>query len=436
MRLSGVKKLFLVLGFLGLLTTGFFAMNVVTSCPAEAQLCACDICIYPGGMTAPLSLIFSTVVFPGITYITTTLAAYYTLVSVAYTLHVTDKITDVTRDWIAWWDTFWYYNFKPALQDMTDQLNTMDATQGREDGGYKDASDLNRTKLLLDEAEIDAHRATRPGDNGCVAGTVTGGMARVAAFQRAYNAAAPAERLPRSANATGTKAAEGALADMQERWQIYTERYCDSEYNAGNSGCTSDQAYVNQDLDVTGQIFKKDTIDLRDAEVKRTVDDLLINIAEPRVANLISAGAVKGAQGREVALEMEAYRARRQTIYDVLYQAVAYRAPGSNTGAFVRAIRTEAGLSPSYFSENPSRNEIMETMMRERFASGEYSVDQVDEPENNQRELVIGQAFKVMQLSDQLDLLDRYSLMLAAQTGLDVKKNKPLDNAFRSEPLK
>ena len=53
--------------------------------------------------------------------------------------------------------------------------------------------------------------------------------------------------------------------------------------------------------------------------------------------------------------------------------------------------------------------------MTQRFRSGKYSLRQIDEPENNQREQVIEQALQLIQMSDELDLMDHYSLLLASQ---------------------
>lgn len=87
-------------------------------------------------------------------------------------------------------------------------------------------------------------------------------------------------------------------------------------------------------------------------------------------------------------------------------------------------MRKAAGIKDGLISDNPSHNEIMQAMMSERFRTGKYASGQVDEPENNQREMIIQTAFQLMQMSDQLDLMDRYSLMLAGQVGDQIKRSK------------
>ena len=81
--------------------------------------------------------------------------------------------------------------------------------------------------------------------------------------------------------------------------------------------------------------------------------------------------------------------------------------------------RLERELSPSHI-------EIMQALTVERARSGRYALEQIDEPENNRREMVIQQALQIMQMNDQLDLMDRYSLLLAAQVGAEVKEAKVL----------
>ena len=145
----------------------------------------------------------------------------------------------------------------------------------------------------------------------------------------------------------------------------------------------------------------------------------------------------------------ESYKAKRQAVYDALYFVVARRAPGSKSGEFLEKMRGiaagasgdtpgGAGVDPAYFApnQNPSRNEIMQVMMAERFRTGSYSVDQVDNPENNGREMVVQQAFMAMQLTDQLDLMDRFSIMLAAEVSENVRASKSLLENTDDRPTK
>ena len=171
--------------------------------------------------------------------------------------------------------------------------------------------------------------------------------------------------------------AGGTGADINARWDEYITRFCRRDENNGVSGCAADQPYAGQDVDVTGTIFSKETIDVRDPEIKRNMDDLILNIAEPFIKDPAPRKTFNAAEGQRSILESEAYKARRQVIYDALYHVVSRRVPGSmQTGDppannFVRPLRLAAGVDPAMLSDNPSQNEIMQTMMSERFRSSE-----------------------------------------------------------------
>lgn len=435
---SVFKKIFIVGGLLFFIAAGFFSVNVVTSCRVNAQMCHCSICTYSaGGMSTALLQIEGTVTQPGILLATATIEAYFILARTAFQDTVEQKIKEVTNNQTGWWDTFWYYNLLPAMKDMTAQLNTMDVQHSGGMGRFADVTDGNRTNRQLENLELQTHREQRPSAVVCSAGTGAGGMTRADAFRRAYAAQAPVEELPRGANRKGSTGALGSAQNTKARWDDYTANYCDPTYNNGNAGCAAAGAEVNRDLDVSGEVFEKETIDLTDPKTKAATDALVQNIAEPKVPEPVAAAATKTVSGEAELLAARAYQARRQTIYDALKYIIANRAPGSNLKDFAESMEGAAGYDPSMISKNPSHNEIMQMMMAGRFRTGNYSFNQVDEPENNAREAVIQQAFQTMQLSDDLDLMDRYGLLLAADAGQQINENKTYGSTSVSDrPMK
>ena len=378
------------------------------------------------------ALINGTVVFPDIAITVAELSAYMDIALAGFSGAIDEKIFEVTQNIDGWIDTFWWYNLRPALQAETEQLNTFDSFKDENEGGFADASDQNRVNNEYTRRDIDSHREQRPSQQVCVAGTIGGGMTRTAVFRRAYETAASGERHTRTANdtsATGSPTNATQASDQQARWANYTANYCNKDANAGYSGCAANAPQADRDISVTDEIFAKDTIDLKTATTQKAVDDILVNISEPSIEDPVAPEALGSAEGQDAMLKGQAYKAKRQVVYDALYYIVSRRAPGSvgTTGSpnFLQDMRTAAGLDPSYFSANPSHNEIMQVMMSERFRTGQYSIEQIDEPENNEREMVVQQAFQAMLLSDQLDLLDRYGLVLAAQASGEVRRAKP-----------
>ena len=429
-----LKTVLIAVAFIGFIFAGFMAVNVMTACKSQAQCAVCgDVCIgIPGLAIVMNAQINGMVVFPDIAITVATLSAYMDIALAGFADAVDEKVFEVTQNIVGWIDTWWWYNLKPALQAETAQLNTFDSFKDENEGGFADSSDQNRVNEEYTRRDIDSHREQRPSQQVCVAGTIGGGMTRTAVFRRAYETAASGERHIRTANdtsaATGSPSNANAATDQKARWANYTTNYCNKDSNAGYSGCAANGAQVDRDISVTDEIFAKDTIDLKTPATQKAVDDILINISEPVIEDPVPPDALQSSEGQEAMLKGQSYKAKRQVVFDALYYIVSRRAPGSvgTTGSpnFLQDMRTAAGLDPSYFSANPSHNEIMQVMMSERFRTGQYSIEQIDEPENNAREMVVQQAFQAMLLSDQLDLLDRYGLVLAAQASGEIRQSK------------
>ena len=437
-KLGFIKKFILVFGLLACLGAAFVSMNVMTSCDAGAQCTCGNQCTYIGAPTLALTQIEAEPTQTGIAFATLWLTGYFALaMTTGFMLSVEQKIIEVTNNQVAWWDTFWYYNLRPAMMDQTDQLVTMDQDQNMQLGKFQSGSDMSRTDRTLQVQEVQSHRELRPGENICQAATVSGGMTRAYTFSRAYGSAAPAERGRRGRHVKGTPAAQGPGADQKDRWDTYVSKYCDPNENAGASGCSAAGAQVGRDIDVSGEVFSKDTIDLKNPATKAAIDDMITNIAEPTVSEPIPEQAIasNSSQGHEAMLQAQSYNAKRQVVFDALYHVVSRRAPGAANKEFIAPMREAAGVATTTLSENPSHFEIMDVMMAERFRTGNYSVSQVDEPENNTREMVVQQAFQAMQLSDQLDLLDKLSLVLAADIADNVSMSKSRVEDTTETPL-
>lgn len=431
---TAARKFLTVLSFLVFLGTAYIGMSGVTASPAQAAVATCGKpCIMIGSLSGAINAISASVT-AAISSATAAISASMSAAMATFSSIITLKIQEVTESLMDAVQAIWNLNLAPSMKDMGSQLTVMTAEQSRAISSFVDAASLIRVREKFREQRIKDHLGKRPGESVCVAGTVTGGLTRAASFRRAYNAAAPAEQAGRAGNKIGTPGATGQAAAIKADFQNYLDRYCSADSNNGASGCSTDGSFVGQDIDVGGVIFSKDTIDLTNSDTKKTVDDMIQRIAEPFVKDPVAAGAVDSATGQQGLLAGEAYKTKRQLVYDSLYHIVSRRIPGSNMGDFVRPLREEAGIDPTQISPNPSHNEIMQAMTSERFRSGKYAQKQIDEPENNKRELVVQQAFQLMQMSDQLDLMDRYSLLLAAQVGEEIRQGRQSGNADAGAP--
>ena len=436
MRKEGIfRKAVIALAFAAFLSAGYMAASVATARKAEAQMCAGIPCIVAGSFIGAIQAVGASVA-AAIDEATAQLTANFTVAINEFVDTIGGQSNSVTQNIIGWFDTFWHYNLLPGMQTQTDQLTTTNTAQNSMSGSMNDAENQNDVQGEIEKKEVDAHKGLRPSESAAMVTTIVGGLQRADTFRETYNTVAPVEKVKRSANETGSPSSGGKGADIKNRWDEYVARYCEKDDNNGHAGCEEDAVLAGKDVDVTGMIFMKDTIDLKNDDIRKTVDDLITNIAEPLAKNPVSAGAIESATGQQAMLAGEAYKAKRQVIYDALYHTVARRAPGSGMGAFLAPFRLAAGIKPSQISANPSYNEVMQVMLSERFRTGKYGLSQVDEIDNNARELVIQQAFQMMHMSDQLDMMDRYALLLAAEAGTEVRAAKKSGSAAGGAALR
>ncbi len=428
------RSLVMVVAFLGMLTVGYLTMSVATSCPAQAQVCSCGICVLQG--KTAVSAVFLEISAQTATQIgiaTGIINTQYALAAEAFGLQAAARFGQVIIDIMDWFDTYWYYNEKPAMQAMTEQANVMDAIQTATMSTFRDGAEMLRTQHVMSELRFQSERELQTSEQLCVVGSVSGSLARAHALTDAYGRAAAADAARRSGGEKGTSGERGTAADIAARWQDVRTRYCDPDENNGQNTCVSSGGFVNADIDVAGSVFEKDTIDVTDPAVRHAVDTLVANIAEPFIENNIPESQLATTVGIQRQLERDEVRAKRQTIHSALQYTIARRAPASGNGAFVAAIRDTAGIPPDLLSNNPSYHEIMDAMLVERYRSGQYTLDQADTPANAERDVTVQNAFQVMQMHDYLELLDRYALMLAAQTGIEVRNTRSGDGELRAE---
>lgn len=452
MRGTLLRKILSITGICILLSVAYIGTNVATSRCAQAQACNCNVCTMPGlGVGFSIAGIFTATVGPGIATATSTISAHFTAVIASYVADIMPLIgpytlasgqwgieRNVADDLTDWLDAFWFYDMRPTFQRMTSQLTTINTDQSRALGSYNDALEQVRTARMQQKEEIEAHRAYRTSDSLCTAATQSGGYTRAANIKKAYKRAASYEKLARSANAVGSPSAAGMGADQRVRFDHYCTRYVNPNFNNGFTGCPSPTGTrpPDEDLDVSGLVFSQDTIDVTDPATKQAVDDLVENIVEPFVMNPIQNTPGDGATTQKNILEMQRHKARLQVAYDALYHVIARRVPGSNMYNQIQPLRAAAGIDPSMISANPSYHEVMQAMMVDRFRSGKYQLEMVDEPENVGRQLVVERGLHVMQLSDQLDLMDYFGLMLASQVGHEVIANQQGGSGIEEAPAR
>ena len=435
----GFKYFLMGFGMLALFAAGYAATSVVTSRTADAQVCMNYTCISPAdGISSALGTVFITTIAADLVIAPFYLALYYGEALAMFGVKVLQRIGKVTRHWDAWWDNFWNYDMGPAFKDLTRQLAAMNADQARTLGSFADILTRNFHASFKLNLQGKSFHQFKPGLSVCVAGTLMGGMVKATSLGRAYSAAAPVEDGQRSSRAAGTPAAAGTAADAHASFLDYCAHYADPKENNGFTGCpnlTTAAPDALLDTDVTGQVFSNDTIDLTNPDVQRRQKRIVDILAQGPTPDPQPPAAANSMAGQGAVLQDQSELTKYNIVRLNLYAPIALRAPGSGQAGAVSDINADAGLDdPSRNSANPSAYALMMSKTNNRYRSGKYTVGQIDEPENNAREAAIQAGIRTRQLSDMLDLMDRYALVVAGQVANQVRDQASFNDMQRMTP--
>ncbi len=422
MLLTGLLFSCILLVILATTTLSSKKANAALLLPIDSVACT-TICVELGTLQAAVAEM-GVAIASGMAAATSEIYAKVSLVTIKEEATIVAAIMLTSDSFILAFRSLWYTKTLPLLNNMARQFTAMEANQARVISSFMDAVDMHRIERSKQKETIKSDREHRVGDNVMVATSMTKGMNRAAKFKNSYRDAATKVKSPRSSGSFGFKSSAGVASDLGERWKNYLTRYCKKDFNNGVSGCEEDMPYADMDVNATKTIFSKETIDLTNEELRTATNDLITNLAEPLALNTTPESAVKSTTGQKNILSKESYKAKRQTVYNALYHIISRRAPGSQMGTLLTPLRKASGIETSQIAINPSYNELIHAMTTERFRSGNYSIKQMDEPENAKRELVIQQAYQVILLNDQIELLDRQALILAAQISDNIKDTK------------
>lgn len=339
---------------------------------------------------------------------------------------------------IRWWDTFWYYNFKPALQDMTDQMNTATAEQARAIGGAIDGFQQSRTQLAQQAEELQAHRDFRVSTSVCVPATQAGGYGRVTTFSRSMRQAWQGEALQQGLNYKGVIGDDGIGEVYEIDSKEYASIFCDPSSNGGVNSCVPKiaGAFYNADTQAVKMLYNQLTIRFNnDHRNAPAASQLLMNMIGTPAANPIPKKAMASPAGQEEWLGRRSFLARHGAVRSVPQIIMGWRVSGSQMGQWVRQLRLKAGIPWANISDNPSYREIVHAVSVDRFNSGRYATDLIADESVVEMEKLTLNAFYLMQLRDYYELLERMALTLAVQVSLTVD-NTPVPDISRLAPLK
>lgn len=360
---------------------------------------------------------------------------------------------------IDWWDTFWFYNLHPALQDVMKQISVNYADQVRFLQSGQDAALATEGKRVQDRSELDAARAYAPDETLATMATLVGGQLRANAIGRAMQRALVREGAQQATGTTGTAAAGGPAEAQRERYERYKRTFCDPNSYAGKNNCSeqngSSPQYRNIDTQINKQVFARLTIDLQGSAAKpaqtasaenpalsgsaqaavsgptllldgpdtipvETIPEMRENLLGTPVMEPLSGECLKGAC-QESFLKRRSYIARYNLIGGPFDLAVGRRMPGSQMGQWVKEVRMGAGVTEAKISPNPSSLEIMHTLTRDVTGPG-FAMKQVtDQPSLKKKNLSLNILY-LQQQWEQYEQLQKNNIVLAAKIAMKMNR--------------
>lgn len=349
-----------------------------------------------------------------------------------------DRLNDIELGYMEWFDTFWFYGMKPALMDMTDQVNAGTTDHNRTYQAGMDSYDEDQVNVVNNDQEQRDARTFRVSENGaCVGGGAAGGAQRGYNLAREMRKALQETTFDDGLNRRGTPSAKGRGETARVRSLNYEEITCDPSDNDGGNNCNlsgpAQPKLRNADVKVSTTLYGSLTIPMHDGTAGGTVAGTAVTVGEKYeratrelVNNLTGEATVEpmpqevmeSAQAHEEFIKRRSYLARMAAIRSVPQLGISWRTPGTQLEQWVREIREEAGTDPGEISDNPSYKEVLHAISVDRFNSGKYANNMITDDSDIEMEKLTISTFYLMQLRDYFELLERMGLTLSVQIAI------------------
>lgn len=328
----------------------------------------------------------------------------------------------VINHMVDWWNK----QFLPDLKNMTAELHAMIINQTRNIGSLVDAQNVNAATRALQQRELEAKKQLQPNEKTCVAGSLTTALTQSESIGRSLSNGFNRDIMARSGNAKGLPSASGPFGDQKARWDIFCKTFHDPDNNAGQSACPNPLKpgiLPNGDIDIEGVLFQ-DTIDLSKPEQLAAAQAILINLVQPAVKEPIDPETAKSPQGQAYLLHQEHIEAVRSVASDVVSSIISRRAsiPNVDSGVSIAALRTRAGIDPARISTNPSYNEIMRTLTKERFFDPDYYARLSENLGALRQEQSAIRAYISMQMDDIYQLQEQINTLIAVKNSMKINQ--------------
>jgi hypothetical protein len=367
----------------------------------------------------------------------------------------TEDILNMTSD-TTFWDIAgqqfvqhvndWFDNeMLPAMKDMTAQLSASVVDQSRQMGTAMDSHNMSKNARALQDYELAEKKKIQPNEHSCVPASSVHAQSQTLSTSNAIEAGLRYTGNQRTGNAPGLPGATNTASDNLQRWKDFCKYFLDTDANAGINSCpapTTAGTIPNGDIDIEG-VMLQDTIDMSNSDTFHAVETIMNNLVQPNTDDPLSAQVWDTPGGQEVILKREHIKAIRNLAYDVIGGMVARRASipmgGNSVAAKIGEIRTRAGVDSSRISgsgaagaaQEPSYNEIMLALTKERFMDPEYYSRMANDQGAIKQEQTSISAYTTITLQDIYKLQEQINALLAARGAMKFEKhseNPPQEN--------
>lgn len=329
----------------------------------------------------------------------------------------------VVNHMVDWWNN----QFLPDLKNMTAELNAIVVNESRQIGAVFDAQNLNKTSRLTRQKELEQKKRLHPNETTCVAGSFSASLTNAESLTRALAYGFDNDVIARSRNAPNLPSAQGAGADQRVRWQTFCSTFLDPDANGGKNACPSSTtagALPNGDINIEGFLLQ-DTIDLSKPEQLAAARAMLWNLVHPVVNEPLDPLSSKSPQGQAYLLHQEHIESVRTIAADAVASIIARRAaiPHGAASGDVKSLREKAGIDSAEISDNPSYNETMLALTKERFFDPNYYAKMANNGGAILQEQTALKAYISMQMQDIYQLQEQINALLAAKASLKLNQN-------------
>jgi len=346
-------------------------------------------------------------------------------------------------------DKWWVDEALPTLRQLTAQISGFIYTQTQILAITFDAVSFNDYARIRQQEEYKTRKRYSPNEYSCVAASNISALAKARTVSEQLTESLKTEMEKRANGLDDTTGSENINKDFKSRWDDYCQYFKDPESNGGISACNDpdEEGIVkNADIDIEGFLFK-DTIDMSSKAARTAVRDLFINLHQSEITNKQKINSNGYITDIEIALKREHTAALRNSAAHVIASIIARRAPvhyetisGVTSGDLIKAIRKNAGVpagagtedDPNEVSPNPSYNELMLALTKERFLDPTYYIRVQGSIPAIQREQASVEGYVNMQLNDIYQMQEQINTLIAAKASINAEKTANKSSNIKS----